>query len=45
MELYEMTSEYHKGIPSWAVFKGDEIVDQGFFEPEGYVIDLTADEF
>jgi hypothetical protein len=39
-ELYEMTSHYHRGIPSWAVFKGEEIVDQGLFEPEGYVVDL-----
>jgi len=39
-ELYEMTSHYHKGIPSWAVFKGREIVDQGYFEPAGYAVDL-----
>ena len=44
MALYDMTSAYHRGIPSWAVFKGDEIVDQGFFEPEGFVVDLTAAE-
>jgi hypothetical protein len=42
MELYEMTSRYHREIPSWAVFKEDEIVDQGYFEPDGFVIDLTA---
>jgi hypothetical protein len=40
MELYRMTSTYHRGIPSWAVFRGDEIVDQGTFAPEGYVIEL-----
>ena len=43
-ELYEMTTVYHREIPSWAVFKGSEIVVQGFFEPEGYVIDLTVDD-
>ncbi len=43
-ELYEMTTVYHREIPSWAVFKGSEIVDQGFFEPEGFVIDLTVDD-
>jgi hypothetical protein len=43
-ELYEMTTAYHREIPSWAVFKGGEIVDQGYFEPEGFVIDLTVDE-
>ena len=40
MELFKMTSAYHRGIPSWAVFKGDDIADRGFFEPEGHVIDL-----
>jgi len=40
MELYRMTSRYHRGIPSWAVFSGDEIVDQGVFEPDGYVFEL-----
>ena len=44
MELYHMTSKYHRGIPSWAVFNAAEIVDQGFFEQEGFVIDLTVDE-
>jgi len=43
-ELYEMTTVYYRDIPSWAVFNGSEIVDQGFFEPEGFVIDLTVDE-
>jgi hypothetical protein len=41
-ELYEMTRRYDRGIPSWAVYKGGEIVDQGYFEPEGFVVDLTA---
>jgi len=40
-ELYEMTTTYDRGIPSWAVFKGGEIVDQGFFEPEGFVVELN----
>jgi hypothetical protein len=39
-QLYEMTSAYHRGIPSWAVFEGAEIVDQGVFEPEGFVAEL-----
>jgi len=39
-ELYEMTSHYNRGIPSWAVFRGAEIVDQGYFEPEGFVTDI-----
>ena len=40
MELYHMTEAYHREIPSWALFKGDEVVDQGTFEPAGFVIDL-----
>ena len=43
-QLFHMTSTYHKGIPSWAVFSGPEIVDQGYFEPEGFVIDLQVDD-
>jgi len=44
MELYKMTSRYHREIPSWAVFEGGEIVDEGYFEPEGFVVDLADDE-
>jgi hypothetical protein len=40
MELYRMTVRYHREIPSWAVFRGDEIVDQGYFEPQGFVIEF-----
>jgi hypothetical protein len=38
-QLYHMTESYHRGIPSWALFEGPEIVDQGYFEPEGFVFD------
>ncbi len=41
MELFDMTETYHRGIPQWARFKGDEIVDQGYFDREGFVIDLN----
>jgi hypothetical protein len=40
MELYDMTETYHRGIPQWARFEGDKIVDSGYFEREGFVIDL-----
>jgi hypothetical protein len=40
MQLHHMTSTYHRDIPSWAVFSGAEITDQGFFEPEGFVIEV-----
>lgn len=42
MELYHMTSAYHREIPSWAVFKGAEIVEQGVFEPDGFVFVLDG---
>ena len=40
MELYDMTETYHRDIPQWARFKGDEIVDRGYFDRPGFVIDL-----
>jgi hypothetical protein len=40
MQLFDMTEIYHRGIPQWARFKGDEIVDQGYFDRPGFVIDL-----
>jgi hypothetical protein len=41
MELYDMTETYHRDIPQWARFKGDEIVDQGYFDRDGFVLDLA----
>lgn len=38
MQLHDMTKAYHRGLPSWAVFKGDEVVDQGVHAPEGKAI-------
>ena len=40
MELFEMTEKYQRGIPQWARYKGGEIVDQGYFDRPGFVIDL-----
>jgi hypothetical protein len=40
MELYDMTETYHKDIPQWARFKGDEIVDRGYYDRPGFVFDL-----
>ena len=40
MELYDMTETYHRDIPQWARFKGSEIVDSGYFDRDGFVIDL-----
>ncbi len=40
MQLYHMTRTYHRDIPQWARFKGKEIVDKGYFDRPGFVIDL-----
>jgi hypothetical protein len=32
LQLHRMTEQYHRDIPSWAVFKDGEIVDSGFHE-------------
>jgi hypothetical protein len=40
MELYDMTETYHREIPQWARFKGDEIVASGYYDRPGFVIDL-----
>jgi len=41
MQLYDMTETYHRDIPQWALFKGDEIVDKGYYDRPGFVIDLN----
>jgi hypothetical protein len=43
MQLYEMTETYHRTIPQWALFKGDEIVEKGYYNRPGFVIDLSSD--
>jgi hypothetical protein len=40
MQLYHMTEVYHRGIPQWARFEGSEIVDSGYFDRPGFVIEL-----
>ena len=41
MQLFDMTETYHRNIPQWARFKGEEIVDSGYFDRSGFVIDLA----
>jgi hypothetical protein len=38
-ELFHMTKTYRPGLPSWAVFKGEEVVEQGHFGPEAIPLD------
>ena len=40
MELYDMTETYHRDIPQWARFKGGEIVEKGYYDRPGFVIEL-----
>jgi hypothetical protein len=40
MELYHMTEIYHRNIPQWARFKGDEIVESGYYDRPGFIIEL-----
>ncbi len=42
LELHEMTKTYRRNIPSWAVFKGDEVEKKGFHVAPGMVF---ADPF
>jgi hypothetical protein len=37
LELYQMTKEYHR-MPSWAVFKGEEIVKKGYHPVKEYEV-------
>jgi hypothetical protein len=41
MQLYHMTRGYERGIPSWAVYKGGEIVRRGYHPVERYVFELN----
>ena len=40
MQLFDMTETYHRDIPQWALFKGEEIVDKGYYDRPGFVIVL-----
>ncbi len=43
-QLWHMTQEYRRGLPQWAVFKGGEVVESGYFERPGFVVELGGDE-
>jgi hypothetical protein len=36
LELHQMTKAYHRRLSSWAIFKGDEVVDSGLHEPSEF---------
>jgi len=39
LQLHEMTKEY-QGVPAWAVFKGDKMVEEGYHPVEGFGIEF-----
>jgi hypothetical protein len=39
LQLYQMTKAYQP-VPSWAIFKGDQIVEKGYHAVEGFEVDL-----
>lgn len=39
LELHQMTKAYSNKIPSWAVFRGDEVKQQGHHAPERFVFE------
>jgi hypothetical protein len=41
MQLYHMTRNYERGIPSWAVYKGEEIVRKGYHPIARYLFNLN----
>jgi hypothetical protein len=43
LELHEMTKAHSAAIPSWAVFKGSEIRDQGYHVVERFVFDQLSE--
>ena len=43
LELWQMTKTYSPKLPSWAVFRADEVKLQGYHPPNGFVFDLLPD--
>ncbi|MEW6744642.1 MAG: C45 family autoproteolytic acyltransferase/hydrolase [Planctomycetota bacterium] len=36
LELYQMTKTYQRAVPSWALFKGEDVVTKGYHPVEAY---------
>ncbi|MCP4663163.1 MAG: hypothetical protein GY856_47840, partial [bacterium] len=43
LELYRMTKTYRRGLPSWALYEKDEVVDEGYHRPEGLVFEFAEE--
>lgn len=42
LQLWRMTKAYQASLPSWAIARGDEVKEQGYFDPERFIFDLAA---
>lgn len=42
LELWRMTRAYQPALASWAISRGGEVTQQGFFDPERFVFELAA---
>jgi hypothetical protein len=40
LQLWRMTRAYQPALPGWAIAKGEDVKEQGFFDPERFVIDV-----
>jgi hypothetical protein len=41
LQLYQMTKAYQP-VPSWAIFKGDQIVEKGYHAVDGFEMPCGA---
>ncbi|HPC82385.1 MAG TPA: C45 family autoproteolytic acyltransferase/hydrolase [Thermoanaerobaculaceae bacterium] len=41
IQLWRMTKAYQPTLPNWAIARGDEIQEQGFFDPERFAFELA----
>jgi hypothetical protein len=40
LQLFQMTKAY-QSLPSWALFRGENVVERGYHYPTAFIIDLT----
>jgi hypothetical protein len=43
LELHDMTRSHVPSLPSWALFEGGDVKDQGFHPVDRFVIDLATE--
>jgi len=45
LELHQMTKRYTRNLPSWALFKGDEVVEQGYHSVQEFQFEGPFEPF